>query len=105
MVNETSALGDSPAFLGSPGDLDCFGLACTVANTDARKSNGREWMWQGVQALSVVDITSVLAESTTGVKLAGGAEKVPTAKPEALEPWAYGKPSVKVRRCCEKAST
>jgi hypothetical protein len=40
MVNETSALGDSPVFLGSPGDLDCFGLACAVANTDAMEVEG-----------------------------------------------------------------
>jgi len=37
---------------------------------------------------SIVDTTPVLAKSTAGVELAGGAEKATAAEPEALEPGA-----------------
>jgi hypothetical protein len=38
----------------------------------------------------VVDTTPALAEGTASIELAGKAEKAITAKPEALEPRAYG---------------
>ena|SRR5260221_10510614 len=74
MVNETSStLGDSPGFLGSPGDLDCFGLACAVATTVEVEELAL--MWQGrARTLSVMDTTPVLAESAATIELAGRAE-------------------------------
>jgi len=88
-VNKTFALGSSPAFLGSPGDFDHFGL--TVANTDVREGKPlgiHIYERGGVQL--VVGAAPALAEGTGGVELVGGAERATTAKPEALGPGAYG---------------
>ena len=84
-VNKTTALGDSPVSLGSPGDLDRFGLACTVVNTDAREVEPLSIHAdeQGGAQL-VIGATPAPAEGTAGVELVGGAKRATTAKPEAL---------------------
>jgi len=38
----------------------------------------------------IADAAPALAESTSGIELAGEAERAVTAQHEALEPWAYG---------------
>ncbi len=72
--------------------LDLFGLAYTVATTDARvveplSIHARE---RGGAQL-VAGTAPALAEGTAGIELVGGAERAITVKPEALEPGAYGK--------------
>jgi len=37
MINKTSALGDSPVFLGTPRDLEGFRLACMIVKTKMRE--------------------------------------------------------------------
>ena len=43
-----------------------------------------------VVTLPVVSTAPSMAEGTASIEPAGGAEKAPTARPEALEPRAYG---------------
>ena len=88
-VNKTCALGNSPVFLGSPRDVDCFGLACTVVNTNAREVEPlsiHAYKQGGAQLV----VGAALAEGTAGVELIVGAEKVATENPEALGPGPYG---------------
>ena len=68
-------------------NLGHFGLARTVATTDARgveplSIHPRER--KGVQL--VTGAAPALAEGTAGIEFVGGAERATTAKPEALEP-------------------
>src|SRR5260221_12864144 len=96
MVNETSPLGDSPVFLGSPGYLDCFGLAsvaCAVAITEAMEVEQLGIDINDMARTSASEISgrhyTCTSREHRGVELAGEAEKAITAKPEALEPGAY----------------
>ena len=80
VINKTCALGNSPVFLGSPRDFDRFGLACTVANTDAREVEPlsiHAYKQEGAQLV----VGAALAEGTAGVELIVGAEKAATANP------------------------
>jgi len=43
-----------------------------------------------IVTLPVVSATPSMAESTASIEPAGGAEKAPTARPEAWQPRAYG---------------
>ena len=88
-VNKTFALGSSPAFLGSPGDFDHFGL--TIANTDVREGKPlsiHTYEQGGVQL--VVGAVPTLAKGTGGIELIGGAERATTGKPKVLGSGAYG---------------
>ena len=84
-INKTSALGDSPVFLGTPGDLEGFRLACMIVKTEMREDEppGADAQVRR-RVLSVVDTTPVLAKSTAGIGPAGEAERAMAAKSEAL---------------------
>ena len=86
-----SALDDSPILVGSPGDFDRLGLACTVANVDVRELEPSSVdVYERGGALPVVGAAPTLAEETAGVEPAGEAERAAAAKPEALAPWTQG---------------
>ena len=97
-----SVSGDLPAFLE---DINLFGLAGVAENADAREvepSSVETHDRGGV--LPVVDTEPALADGTAGVELAGGAERATTAKPKALEPWAYSEAGCEgPRHCRERA--
>ena len=85
---EPSVPGDSPVFLE---EIEPFGLARAAENADV---GGVEPL--GIDAYGrggmqpVADAAPALAESTSGIELAGEAERAVTVEHEALEPWAYG---------------
>ena len=72
-------------------EIEPFGLACAAENADV---GGVEPLGIGAYGRGgmqpVADATPALAESTSGIELAGEAERAVTAEHEALEPCAYG---------------
>ena len=90
-----SALGGSPVLPGdhgSPGNLDSLGLACTPTDADTREveSLGVDAHERGALYCLGWALHQLWPRELPASSLQAGAERAAAARPNALDPEAYG---------------